>query len=285
MNKIIIYYQTFCGLEKIYNNSNPMVTHIHLAAIHFGEINNKTYIHLNDNNPNDPEFDDVWEDLIKCKQRGIKIILMVGGAGGAYEYMFSNTKNYNTCISLLYNLINDKKDLFDGIDLDIEESIGLDNTMNLLIDLNSSLPSTFLITMAPISQSLENNIDGLGGFKYSDILNSQLKNRISYLNCQFYNYDVFYYYDDFFTYDTLYDAYNKCINNKVSRKMLVIGIDYIDAEYYPSLEQIIDKGKISGVFFWEYNNIPDDFIEKVYNIMNKNKLKYGNDCKCKCNIL
>ena len=67
--------------------------------------------------------------------------------------------------------------------------------------------------------------------------------------------------------------------------MLVIGIDYIDTEYYHYLEQIIDKGDISGVFFWEYNNIPDNFIEKVYNIMNKNKLKYGNDCKCKCNIL
>ena len=121
MNKIIIYYQTFCGLEKIYNSEKPLVTHIHLAATHFGQINNETYIHLNNNSPDDPKYDNLWEELYKCKKLGIKIILMVGGAGGAYKYMFSDQKTYNKCISLLFNFLMSKKDLFDGIDLDIEE--------------------------------------------------------------------------------------------------------------------------------------------------------------------
>ena len=72
----------------------------------------------------------------------------------------------------------------------------ISNTLDTIV--HSSLPSKFMITMAPIAQSLENNVDGLGGFKYTDLMNTNFKNRISYFNTQFYNYDAFYEYDDFF---------------------------------------------------------------------------------------
>ena len=100
--KIIYYYQTFVGLKDILT-SNTKVTHIHLSSIHFGTNNNNNpYIHLNDNNPSDTIFDSVWCELEKAKKLGIKIILMVGGAGGAFQTLLSN---YNTYYNLLKNLL------------------------------------------------------------------------------------------------------------------------------------------------------------------------------------
>ena len=56
--KIIIYYQTFCSLDKILNrNSSKNITHIHLSSIHFGiDDKNNKYIHLNDFSPFDKKF-------------------------------------------------------------------------------------------------------------------------------------------------------------------------------------------------------------------------------------
>ena len=34
-DKIILYYQTLIGLEKIYNDKNNYVTNIHLSSFHF----------------------------------------------------------------------------------------------------------------------------------------------------------------------------------------------------------------------------------------------------------
>ena len=72
-----------------------MVTHIHLSSIHFG-INNdgSYYIHLNDYPPNDPRFNVVWEQLKEASDLGIKIVLMVGGAGGGFTQLFSNYQEY-----------------------------------------------------------------------------------------------------------------------------------------------------------------------------------------------
>ena len=45
-NKIILYYQTLIGLDKIYNDKNNYVTHIHLSAFHFGtDEHNNPYLH------------------------------------------------------------------------------------------------------------------------------------------------------------------------------------------------------------------------------------------------
>ena len=83
--KIIYYYQTFTDLKDILYEGCP-VTHIHLSSIHFGTNNDGSpYIHLNNNEPTDKVFDDVWKDLEDASSMGIKIVLMIGGAGGAYN--------------------------------------------------------------------------------------------------------------------------------------------------------------------------------------------------------
>ena len=104
-NRIIYYYQTFTGLDSILTHDTK-VTHIHLSSIHFGkDENNQPYIHLNDNNPDDKIFDSMWKDIKKAKQLGIKIILMIGGEGGAFQDLFSN---FNTYYPLLKNILIQK---------------------------------------------------------------------------------------------------------------------------------------------------------------------------------
>ena len=266
-NKIILYYQTLIGLEKIYNNKNNYVTHIHLSSFHFGEdLNGNTYIHLNNNSPYDSIYNKTWEDLIKCKNIGIKNIIMLGGAGGAYNYMFKNEKNYYECLSLFLKLINDKKDIIDGIDLDIEEYIGLNNCIRLINDLNDNLPKNFIFAMAPVADNLMNDSEGMGGFKYSDLIKSNIGNRINYFNGQFYNYTLL-------NETTLADYYNLCLKI-IPREKLVLGIEYLNDDFYNELSSICNNGPISGVYFWEYINTPKDFVTNVKKIFSKNKYEF-----------
>mgnify|MGYP003331565123 CR=1 FL=1 len=44
--------------------------------------------------------------------------------------------------------------------------------------------------MAPVSDYLIDDTSGMGGFKYSDILKSDIGKRISYFNGQFYDDDI-----------------------------------------------------------------------------------------------
>ena len=100
-SKVIYYYQTLNGLEQLLKNG--YATTINLAAIHFGkDSENNPYIHLNDNNPYDQVFDTLWEQLNQANQQNIQIILMVGGAGTAYQTLFSDFETY---YDLLYKLI------------------------------------------------------------------------------------------------------------------------------------------------------------------------------------
>ena len=87
--KTIYYYQTFIGLEKLIPKSKDIDVII-VSSIHFGE--NKLY--LNDNIPHDPIFNKLWEQTKILSEKGVKIMLMMGGAGGAYQELFSNFSVY-----------------------------------------------------------------------------------------------------------------------------------------------------------------------------------------------
>ena len=123
--KTIYYYQTTCSLGKMIENSQHIDVVI-LSSIHFGKYKNEPYIHLNDNFPNSPLFNTVWEDLNKLYYNGVTIMCMMGGAGGAYENLFADFDVY-------YPLLRDflkSKNLITGIDLDIEESVDIKDVKN-----------------------------------------------------------------------------------------------------------------------------------------------------------
>ena len=110
--KIIYYYQTLIGLDSILDEQIITCSHIILSAFHFGiNLDGTPYIHLNDHIPTDPLFQKCWDDLKILSNRGVTVMIMLGGAGGAYETLFSNYTVY-------YNLLKDiiqKYDFIKGI--------------------------------------------------------------------------------------------------------------------------------------------------------------------------
>ena len=254
MSRIIYYYQTFTGLKSILT-PDTKVTHIHLASIHFGtDEHNNPYIHLNNNSPTDKIFDSVWEDLKKAKQLGIKIILMIGGAGGAFQDLFSN---FNIYYSLLKELILDKRDLIDGVDLDIEEIVELDDVEKLINLIKNDFGASFMITMAPVQYSIENDVPGMGGFVYKDLY-LKCGHNIDYFNVQCY-------------YDYSLDAYKKMIKNGYPENKIIMGS--ISSQNVNSnlnvLKEIIKNSSIfGGVFNWEFFDATKDWSNLIYNIIN-----------------
>ena len=246
MNKIIYYYQTFIGLRKILEQKPICVTHIIVSSIHFGYTNNIPYIHLNNNNPNEKIYNKLWSDLKIAHNLGIKILLMVGGAGLAYQKLFSN---FNTFYLMLKKEIL-KRPYIEGIDLDIEENTNLNYVQLLINQINKDFGNNFIITMAPIANSLQYNCSGMGGFSYKKLFNSIEGRRINWFNGQFYG---------CFNYKT----YKNIINNGYPVEKVVIGMissDFNKKTFDNALKEIkkikVEYNNFSGVFNWEYFDAP-----------------------------
>merc|ERR1711871_325427 len=109
-------------------------------------------------------------------------MLMVGGAGGAYQELFSN---YNIFYNLLKNQIK-KRPFIKGIDLDVEEETNIDYIKLLINQIDNDFGKDFIITMAPVGVYLENNTKGMGGFSYQELFNTKEGERINWFNGQFY---------------------------------------------------------------------------------------------------
>jgi chitinase len=253
--RIIFYYQTFTDLKPVLYKNTPL-THIHLSSIHFGKDNkNKPYLHLNDNLPSNPIFDNMWKQIEFANKIGIKIILMIGGAGSAYNVLFSNFELY---YKMLYNLIKSRP-YINGIDLDIEEYTALDDVKKLINRIVKDFGDDFIISMAPIQNSIENDYSGLGGFIYKDLINSKEGKYIDYLIGQYYI-------------DYSYNAYDKTIKNGYIENKIVMG--QLGGNLNKStIKKIIEKYyNFGGVALWEYGNIssPKNWIIEMYNAINNN---------------
>jgi hypothetical protein len=254
MTRIIYYYQTFCGLDKILVRNTP-VTHIHLSSLHFGlDENYQQYIHLNDSSPYDSKFVDVWKDIEKADTFGIKNLLMVGGAGGGYVSLFSN---YVVYYNLLYGLIKSKP-FIKGVDLDIEETVDINNVKKLINDLVKDFGEDFIISMAPIESSLQEDNSGMGGFCYKTLLNSKEGKYIKYFNTQFYS-------------DYSLNAYDKVITNGYDPKMIVMGT--INPDVFDTVLDVHKKygEKFGGVYLWEYTFAKPDgysWAKQIQDIIN-----------------
>ena len=256
MSRIIYYYQTFCGLDKILVKNTP-VTNIHLSSVHFGiDSNFQQYIHLNNNSPYDKMFDSMWNEIDKANDLGIKIILMIGGAGGGYSSLFSNFELY---YDLLYNLIKNKP-CIKGIDLDVEEIVKLEDIQNLISRIVADFGEDFIISMAPIQGSMESDGSGMGGFCYKTLLKSEQGKYIDYFNVQFY---------DSYT----LESYDSIISNGYDSKMIVMGT--MNPSIFSELKKVCEKYKKSfgGVYLWEYMFAQPDgytWAKNVQGIINNN---------------
>ncbi len=240
--KIIIYYQTFIGLQGLLTHRPIPVTHIHVCSIHFGMNEDKTpYIHLNNYPPSDPQFDTVWKELELASKAGVSIILMLGGAGGAFRDLFSDFTTYYT---LLKETLH-RYPFISGIDLDVEESVSIKNINYIIDQIHSDFPS-FTISMAPVSFAMKQDIPGMGGFRYHEIDNTH---KIQYFNTQFYG-------------DYTPDSYNQVITNGWNPPKIIMGLLGSETESLEDIEVIIQSlykqwgNAFGGVYLWEYSMAP-----------------------------
>ena len=268
-SKICYYYQTFVGLQPLLENPQ-LVDIILVSSIHFGtNKDGSPYIHLNDAPPTDNTFNTLWDETNILSNKGVKIMLMLGGAGGAYNSLFNNFSLY---YPMLVNTIK-THNWITGIDLDIEEYVDLNNVKYLINILKKDFGNDFTITMAPIQSALMADEPGLGGFSYKELFNSPEGKLISHFNVQCYS---------SYTLDTI----NKIIQNGYPEDKIVMGMlgGNYDPDYWADkikqVKLIKLKYNIGGVFCWEYCNSPPDmndpskWAEDMARILKANILKY-----------
>jgi|TARA_B100001094_G_scaffold332623_1_gene405500 hypothetical protein len=243
--KTVYYYQTFEGLDKLMTHPED-VDIIIVSSIHFGKDGNGTpNIYLNDNLPSDDKFTTLWKETEELSKKNVTITCMMGGAGLAYRVLFDN---FDTYYPLLVQMIQTYS-WISGIDLDIEEEVDLDNVKMLIDKLNQDFGSDFIISMAPVSSSLENDGVGMGNFSYKTLYNTEQGKRINWFNCQAYN---------SFSSDTL----SKIVANGYPADKIIMGMEsaqFTGDEYLPEIRKMKETHPdINGVYDWEYFDAPPE---------------------------
>lgn len=235
-NRITFYYQTIESLDAILGSGSP-VTHIHVSSVHFGlESDGEPYIHLNNHYPDDGKFTQMWSDLEQAQALGIKIVLMIGGAGGGFASLFAN---YSTCYALLKDVLQ-RHPVITGIDLDVEEPVKLENLRMLLRDLKRDFGSEdFTFSMAPVQSALESDEPGMGGFSYKELWNTPEGGLIDYFNGQFYS-------------DFSVDAYDRVIANGYPANKVVMGSLNGSGDVDVLIQLVRKYPDFGGVYSWEY---------------------------------
>jgi hypothetical protein len=268
--KTIYYYQSFCGLEKMLTHSEDLDVII-VSSLHFGSFKKNKYIHLNNFEPTSPKFDKVWEEIKKLYYNGVTIMVMLGGAGGAFKNLFSDFEEYY----LLLKYFLKSNNFITGIDLDIEDGVTIEDVKKLINRLKTDFGSDFGITMAPIASSLITDGPGsFGNFSYKDLYNSEEGKFLEWFNVQCYGCYNF-------------DTYDKIIKNNYPSDKVVFGMiscDFVDnfEIALTEVKKVLSKYKdMSGVFNWEYIDSPpnsansSEWVKKMRDITYTNRKFLG----------
>ena len=245
--KTIYYYQTFVGLHKLMSHAQDIDV-INVSSIHFNkDSSGNPQIYLNGNVPYDKKFNDLWMDTEHLYNQGVTIMLMVGGAGGAYTELFRDFKSY---YPLLKQLLS-KKTFIGGVDIDVEESVDVNHIKMLIRLLKQDFPH-FKISMAPISASMTSDGPGMGGFSYKRLYQSYEERLIDWFNVQAYG-------------NFNFETYDKIIKNNYNPENIVFGMisgDFLNDNFHVALKEIeLIKEKypnMAGCDVWEMINAPPD---------------------------
>lgn len=187
------------------SGTDIQATHVILAALHV--MGTPGLIHLNDDPPDAPMYDELWTQVESLQAAGIKVSCMMGGAAwGTWNYLSGDDNEVIDLIIVLnpvltfhkfhqyYDpLLNNfiKKYNLDGIDIDIEQFVDITVALRFVKQLYSDMGPDFVITMAPVASALSNG-GSLSGFSYST-LDAQARDpntgapMISFYNAQFTN--------------------------------------------------------------------------------------------------
>jgi hypothetical protein len=252
-NRVVVYLQSQHSWNLI-PSCSANLTAINISSFHFGFSNDPVpvpYIHLNDNLPGDPMFGALWKNMQGAQENGVLMIAMLGGAGGAYTTLFG-PGNYDTFYPILVSTLKEYN--FNGVDLDVEESVSLANMQQLISDLRRDFPTNFYITSAPVCSSLIEGQDPFAGINWAD-----LKADIDWFNVQFYS--------GFGTLEST-DDYNAIIKAGYAPQQILGGAltnssngsGYVEiATVCATLSALNQKyaGQLGGTMGWEFFNAND----------------------------
>ena len=129
---------------------NTRVTHVIIAALALSKTDTSD-VTLNGLSPTSPYYSWLWSETAQLQTAGVKVMLMLGGAGSvAFNLLQQDFLGYYP--PLLETL---QATAVDGIDLDIEESfpssVSLNAVLQLLRQLAEDMGDAFTITMAPVA--------------------------------------------------------------------------------------------------------------------------------------
>lgn len=180
--KTIAYYQTMT-IDGQYISPKDLLTHdtgvsvVNLAAFHL----NPGALLLNDDPPGDARFERLWKDLADMQAGGIRVVAMVGGAENvSWETL---TTDFDVQYARLRDLIVDHQ--LDGVDLDVETETDNPVVVAVIDALRRDFGPSFLITLSPVSDGLQNETDPLTGLDYNELYRDR-GDDIDWFNIQFY---------------------------------------------------------------------------------------------------
>ncbi|GAB1193088.1 hypothetical protein APSETT444_002291 [Aspergillus pseudonomiae] len=186
--RVICYHQTLRPDRGQYVSALPLVqnntgiTHLIIAAFHLNA--EPGHITLNDDPPHHSMYDELWEEVPVLKQRGVRVMGMLGGAAqGSFRCLDGDQDKFERYYLPLLAMI--RRHQLEGLDLDVEEEMSLSGIIRLIDRLKSDLGDSFIITLAPVAAALL-GIGNLSGFDYRE-LERQRASKISWYNTQFYN--------------------------------------------------------------------------------------------------
>ena len=235
--KRVIYYLTENNNKyelKIYNS---FVSHIHFGIFSF----NNNQIYLNDLSPYHNNYDNLWFDLgISTEKDKICIIILD---------MDNFFDNYNNNYKLLCELINDKKLIIKGIDIDVENKVTLSDTIKFIINFKKDFPDLLLV-MSVIGYSMcirdiDTKYEDKKEWSYCLFNKLNAEKYIDYYNCSFNE-------DDF-----TMDSFEDMISNGFKENKLVIGCYKFDGyDNYFELNNIKKKYNLGGTFIKYFHTAP-----------------------------
>ena len=190
-SRVVCYHQThynrngdFVSALQLITECEDLIgiTHLIIAAIHINERPGD--ITLNDDPPNAPRHDPLWEEVKVFQDVGVKVLGMLGGAAkGSFTRLDQSDAIFEIYYIPLQDMIRSYG--FDGVDLDVEEEMSLGGIIRLIDRLKADFGLGFIITMSPVATALQGR-QHLSGFDY-EALEVMRGSSIDCYHVQFYN--------------------------------------------------------------------------------------------------
>jgi hypothetical protein len=180
---IVLYYQTPINDKDLVSSPHLPRTVVYLSSLHllYDQTTSAVSVILNDSPLQHQPL--IIAKMKALRDKGAQIMVMLGGAGGAFKVLCDHFEASMAALALFFK----SYPWIEGVDLDVEENIGLEQVQKVIKAFDSMLPAAFPITMAPVADAMKTDNKGLGGFSYTALCSTEEGKRISWFNVQCYS--------------------------------------------------------------------------------------------------